>query len=1126
MAGVIRNKASKARKASVAFSSTHEEFTVDQFLYQPEAPAFFHDQSVLVSASARRKRTENVPVELPSPMKPVKRARRHSISVIDTATFSLEEDFYQTDFEEVQHDIKKPIRPSDPVLREWALRYRNVFLRTLLWHDGRGSESSEICALCNTEGRAAVYRCDDCCSRRLLYGECCVETHARLPLHSIQEWDSVNFHFSKTTLKSLGLRVQVGHPVPDVCCPHPRPAPDEFVVLHDNGIHQLAIDYCGCVGAEAEYLQLLRSRFFPATTKRPQTCATFSCLDRYNAFSLKPRTNGWDFYDTLERLTDGAGNKPPDRYRMLLRMGREWRHLHLLKRGGVFGYDTNSAKDTAPGALATSCPACPRPGVNLPDNWQDAEPRDRCLYSQFFAMDACFQLKRRMVSSDARDPVLGPGFAFTVDSKPYREYLRKSTNKQEMSTCSGLKALATANTKFSKGYAATGVGMVVCARHEVVQPTSVGDLQKGERYCNMDYIFASMVRHTSEALRKVVSYDIVCQWNRNLFERLAELPNYLKIVLPPQLTRFVVPKLHILGHTLDCKGKYDLNLVPGSGQTDAEGIERAWASAGGLSGSTKMMGPGARSDMLDAYWSFWNWTKVLGLPALLRQRLHTANTELENQIEALDLFTEQQEDLVPAWRQMVLEFEANGSKPNPYVVKTQGMTEAQVRLKLRQAEEAQAAEGRVPLRVRDVGPVGFLEFALAVELQQRRVKAQATLKKSSSTAEEINIGASRQKLNRDQETLRTLQATFTPEALTKLAALELSNSTLAEEVPLFLPSALAASWSKDPVRGLDTFRSQLLAMEREFRCAQMRNALVNVRCHLHLKYKFLLEKELHVWHQAANTRARTTLARNESQLMLFADLYQIAWFAVLQIEGGDESKVGFKRLQREDIRYMSDAEVHSKKLEKTRLREQRQQERVARIQEEEGGWQEDEVEVDAPGAQPDPEEDDEFFMNGSNKTVMSWIWCGTQAGGSEAEMAEAIRIEWCKAWARVRRWDEEVRMVTEETRRVPVSHEHWAAVWKGRATRVPVGSIPEQEAEGMVAYGLKQAAMHLRLAAQARTTAAAPKLGRGRRRVHWVPAPVDLLAVEDEEEVAEDDEREDLEAVEERGDWDGDEEVW
>jgi hypothetical protein len=51
-----------------------------------------------------------------------------------------------------------------------------------------------------------------------------------------------------------------------------------------------------------------------------------------------------------------------------------------------------------------------------------------------------------------------------------------------MGTCSGLAALDHVNTKFSRGYVATGVGMGVCVRHDFVQPNSVGDLQKGERY--------------------------------------------------------------------------------------------------------------------------------------------------------------------------------------------------------------------------------------------------------------------------------------------------------------------------------------------------------------------------------------------------------------------------------------------------------------------------------------------------------------------------------------------------------------------------------------------------------------------------------------------------------------------
>ena len=39
-----------------------------------------------------------------------------------------------------------------------------------------------------------------------------------------------------------------------------------------------------------------------------------------------------------------------------------------------------------------------------------------------------------------------------------------------------------ANVKFSKGYKATGVGGVICARHSLVRKNGLGDLQKGERY--------------------------------------------------------------------------------------------------------------------------------------------------------------------------------------------------------------------------------------------------------------------------------------------------------------------------------------------------------------------------------------------------------------------------------------------------------------------------------------------------------------------------------------------------------------------------------------------------------------------------------------------------------------------
>lgn len=47
---------------------------------------------------------------------------------------------------------------------------------------------------------------------------------------------------------------------------------------------------------------------------------------------------------------------------------REWRNLHALKRGGR-GHELSGVRGTQKGELCVRCPACPRVGYNLPDNW-------------------------------------------------------------------------------------------------------------------------------------------------------------------------------------------------------------------------------------------------------------------------------------------------------------------------------------------------------------------------------------------------------------------------------------------------------------------------------------------------------------------------------------------------------------------------------------------------------------------------------------------------------------------------------------------------------------------------------------------------------------------------------------
>ena len=63
----------------------------------------------------------------------------------------------------------------------------------------------------------------------------------------------------------------------------------------------------------------------------------------------------------------------------------QWRHLEMLKRTGR-GHDPGGVVETRNGELAVECPACPIPGVNLPDGWEDADPAIRSVQPLIFLL--------------------------------------------------------------------------------------------------------------------------------------------------------------------------------------------------------------------------------------------------------------------------------------------------------------------------------------------------------------------------------------------------------------------------------------------------------------------------------------------------------------------------------------------------------------------------------------------------------------------------------------------------------------------------------------------------------------------------------------------------------------------
>jgi CxC2 like cysteine cluster associated with KDZ transposases len=146
-------------------------------------------------------------------------------------------------------------------------------------------------------------------------------------------------------------------------------------VIHSNGIHHIAMVSCQCHGQEFLPLDLLASQLLPASFKRIKTLFTAQVLDMYRLCNLELKASAYQFYQLLRRLTRPmAPDEVINLYREFRRMSRLWRWMKKLKWAGYAG-SSKTVQAVKPGELATYCPACPQPGINIPNNWKDDPTR-------------------------------------------------------------------------------------------------------------------------------------------------------------------------------------------------------------------------------------------------------------------------------------------------------------------------------------------------------------------------------------------------------------------------------------------------------------------------------------------------------------------------------------------------------------------------------------------------------------------------------------------------------------------------------------------------------------------------------------------------------------------------------
>ena len=306
-------------------------------------------------------------------------------------------------------------------MSEW-LQYRAEFLNVVL--EREAPPASQTCIQCS---QPMTWRCHDCLGEPVFCLRCIVASHQSLVFHRVSRWDGRSFY--RSCLSDAGLVLNIGHrgqPCPAYAVTrslhvvtnpldssdstqsslpsasdastdtpidvHPLPSWEAtgvnldtmkaqqsldsdgnpfLTVVDTTGIHQIQARYCRCAESSSvpEYIQLLELGLYPASIAHPRTAFTFRVLDDYDLLNLETKATPQRYLAKLQRLTTNLfPDALPDRYRELLRVTRQWRNLKQHKNAGS-AY-TPSA-EVLPGGLVQFCPACPQPGVNLPDDWKN-----------------------------------------------------------------------------------------------------------------------------------------------------------------------------------------------------------------------------------------------------------------------------------------------------------------------------------------------------------------------------------------------------------------------------------------------------------------------------------------------------------------------------------------------------------------------------------------------------------------------------------------------------------------------------------------------------------------------------------------------------------------------------------
>ncbi|KAK0467431.1 hypothetical protein IW261DRAFT_1613021 [Armillaria novae-zelandiae] len=555
----------------------------------------------------------------------------------------------------------------------------------------------------------------------------------------------------------------------------------------------------------------------------------------------------------------------------------------------------------------------------------------------------------------------------------------------------------------TRDLAASGVGGVVCTRHELKLPLCTVDLRVGETQVEMDFGYLTAVRHFDGVPRIVTSYDIACQWSINLEERINIYGDVMRPKIPKKV--YLVPKFHLPGHIKDCQEKYCMSFHIHVGENDGEAPERSWAISNGVAASTREMGPGHRREKLDQHFGDFNWQKNVSQGDTLLRKIKDAVPKASDHEDRFKRFTASlpQSDVVK-WTEMVEAWEVDRNKPNPFARTVASTTEAAMRLQLAREDAQDEIAGLDGDALHTTSPKGMISQGIQLESSQRRIsRLNKELGAHSTDLQRAQVLEKSNRLRRSIESWFVVQETHIPTVRTLRIRDNQGKgpSFPAYSLPLYLPSSILPAHPCD---------KSMVRAESRLRIAQGYDLLHTIRSQLLSLSKAYKDGDTNVLTQKERLKCHKTTRDLNARITQAKQYYRdiIKRLTVLSTELGEWGwQVQLRVLEDSDVRRIADEEIG---------------------------------------------------ISEGNRT-MSWIWYSSHVGDVPEGVQECLRIEWCKTRARAHRWREECKLLKVEMERVKCTLEHDTNLWLSRAKSCAEGAALINAGEGAGAYAKRQAAI-------------------------------------------------------------------